>query len=36
MNGNLRFEDKMVAFTGASIGIGGATALALLDGGLLV
>ena len=36
MNGNLRFEDKIVAITGASSGIGGTTALTLLDGGLLV
>jgi dihydroxycyclohexadiene carboxylate dehydrogenase len=28
MNGNLRFEDKIVAITGASSGIGCASALA--------
>jgi dihydroxycyclohexadiene carboxylate dehydrogenase len=28
MNGNLRFEDKIVAITGASSGIGRASALA--------
>lgn len=35
MNGNIRFEDKIVAITGASNGIGRATALAFAREGAI-